>query len=164
MFDGKVHRSKSFRPTSRSTSNSANAPHNLSHAQLLEESRKRRENRAAEKLQSNAATVIQAIIRSYLSRQKTFMECRKIFTDKSTKVLQMKALFKSKGSVFIVPKPIVLELLRSFFVFYNANGGGGGGNSTHDNERLKIVLQLYQDSTNTISTNGGHHYVDLCLK
>ena len=150
MFDGKVPTTRSYRRPMSTAREREEQAKMKSSSQLLEQSRKHREDRAAEKARNTAATLLQSVFRSFKARKAHFTSMRAAFDSGVANVVKLKTLFASKGASFAVPVSVLLPLLRNFFAFYKHTTActSRNNNANEDDEpRLLSALQLYHDSS-----------------
>jgi hypothetical protein len=84
---------------------------------FLEETRKKREERAIHKLKENASIKIQSYYRGYNIRIKTKIDANNEFNKKLNDIIKIKSIFKiSKGVSFHVPNDSLIKLLRLYLI------------------------------------------------
>lgn len=109
MFTGELKDRRVSGLTKRNSSNSKDA--------FLQETRKKREERAIQKLKENASITIQSYYRGYSSRIKTKNDAKNDFNKKITDISKIKSIFKiNKGLTFLVPNDSLIKLFQIYLI------------------------------------------------
>lgn len=131
MFDGKVgKRVVNF-------SGNRREPEKKSAKALSEESKRQREQRAQQKVLSDAATRIQKIVRMHLNRKKNLNGFRAVFDKRFNDIRNLKNVFAAKRATFNVPLAAIDTVLQSFLFFYSG---------ASDSNRLVQLSELLLES------------------
>lgn len=119
MFDGKIgSRTVNFGGSRRE-------PEKKSAKALAEESKRQREQRAQQKILTDAAVKIQKCARRQLTWRKSMNGFRALFDKRFNDIRNLKTVFAAKRSTFNVPLAAIDSILQSFLFFYSPSADSG---------------------------------------
>ena len=144
MFDGKVRGNRAV--------SSAGTKRGSDKGTFLENTRKQREDRAAERKRLLAVVRLQSFFRRCLTWRAVTSRLRAEVDMKVSDITRIQTAFKSKGSQFNVPLDVLMGIFRSFLFSYGAGAVGVQLNASPPGasdavlRRVTGVLKLFLDA------------------
>ena len=139
MFDGKVRGNRAVSSAGKKRESDKGA--------FMENTRKQREDRAAERKKLSAVVRLQSFAKRYIVRKAVTSRFKLEMDRKVSGIVSIQSAFRLRGSQFNVPLDVLLPVFRSFLFTFD---GDGAQQATAADiirlKRLSAVLRLFLDS------------------